>query len=165
MTDLTSIFDISKQIAESVQDAYMQEYGPDSRLSNFTWNVDWDGNIYRLKFNLPKEWYWVEHGRMPSAKMPPVDAIVKWIQVQKLVPQSKNGKVPSTKSMAFAIAKKIQKEGFYSPGHQGKHILSKTLFNDNRSLVKELCNAIASVLNKEVNSDLVHLFDDMKNFK
>ena len=53
MTDLTSIFDLSKQIAESVQDAYMQEYGPDSRLSNFTWNVDWDGNIYRLKFNLP----------------------------------------------------------------------------------------------------------------
>lgn len=164
MINLTTVYDVSKQIAEAVQDAYMQEFGPDSRLANFTWNVDYNGQTYRLQFNLPKEWYWVEHGRMPSSKMPPVEKIMQWIQVNRIVPQARKGKVPTTKGLAFAIAKKIQKEGFYSPGHHGKHILSNTMFYENRNLLNELCIAISDVLNKEVTQDLVHLFDDLKNF-
>lgn len=164
MQDFTSIFDISQKIVdlykENLLHAGMETRG---QLYNFKWNVDFNGQIYQLIFKLPPEWQWVEYGRRPSAKMPPVDAIMNWITVKKLVPRARNGKVPTTKSLAFAIAKKIQKEGFYSPGHHGKFPLQKSL-QEGTPYIQELANEISKLLMKEVKEDVIKIFDGLKTF-
>ena len=162
--DITSLFDISKQIADLYRENLLKDGMLETgKLYNFTWNVEFNGEIFQLQFNLPKEWYFVEHGRNPSQKMPPVDSIEQWIRIKKIVPRAKNGKVPSTRSLAFAISKKIQKKGFYDPNHQGKNTLQRTL-QDSSDYIKELANKISSLLSKEVSKDLVSIFDGMENF-
>lgn len=165
MEDLTSLFDISKQIVDIIKQNYSYDVGPDSKLTNFTWNIEWQNEIYQLQLHLPKEWYWVEHGRNPSQKMPPVSAIEQWITAKRLVPHANSkGKVPSTRGLAFAIAKKIQKEGFYSPNHQGKHTLEDSLYEAG-PLIDSLCITISDMLNKEVAADLTSIFDGLNSFK
>lgn len=48
-----------------------------------------------------------EEGRRPSEKMPPVDAILTWVQAKGLV----FDKPYQAKQYAFALARKIQREG------------------------------------------------------
>lgn len=162
MQDFTSIFDISQKIVDLYKENLLQA-GMEARgqLYNFKWNVDFNGQIYQLVLNLPPEWYWVEHGRRPSAKMPPVDAIMNWITVKRLVPKARNGKVPTTRGLAFAIAKKIQREGFYSPGHHGKFPLQKSL-QEATPYVQELADEISKLLNKPITEDLIHIADGLK---
>lgn len=162
--DVTSLFDISKQIVEKYKQNLLQAgMSQNGALYNFTWTVDFNGELFQLKFNLPKEWYFVEHGRNPSAKMPPVNAIMQWVEAKRLMPRGKNGKVPTTKQIAFAIAKKIQKEGFYSPNHQGKHPLQKTMQQSDK-YIEELCAAMTAILNKEVQAEIGDLFTGLDCF-
>ena len=164
MQDFTSIFDISQKIVDLYKENLLQA-GMEARgqLYNFKWNVNFNGQIYQLVFKLPPEWYWVENGRRPSAKMPPIDAIMNWITVKKLVPKARNGKVPTTRGLAFAIAKKIQREGFYSPGHHGKFPLQKSL-QQGAPYIQELADEISKLLMKEVKEDVIKIFDGLKTF-
>ena len=163
--DITSLFDTSQQIVEIIRGNYIKEgMLPDGKLVNFTWTVAYDNNLYQLQLTMPPEWKWVELGRRPSTKMPPVNAIENWIKVKRLVPRAKNGKAPSTKSLAFAISKKIQKEGFYSPNHQGKHVIEKSL-KEAEPLVVQLCNLITNKLNDNVNKDIVTIFEGLNSFQ
>lgn len=162
MQDFTSIFDISQKIVDLYKENLLQaKIDERGQLYNFKWTVDFNGQIYQLIFKLPPEWYWVENGRKPSAKMPPVDAIMKWLTVQRWTPKARNGKVPSTRGLAFAIAKKIQREGFYSPGHHGKFPLQKSL-QEAAPYVQELADEISKLLNKPITEDLIHIADGMK---
>lgn len=164
MLDYTSLFDISQKIVELYRQNLLQSgMRREGALYNFKWNVNFNGETFELIFNLPKEWYFVEYGRNPSSKMPPVNAIMKWIELKRLVPQAKNGKVPSTRSLAFAIAKKIQKEGFYSPNHHGLKPLQRSL-QEGTDIVQELCTEISRLLMREVNEDVVKVFDGLKSF-
>lgn len=51
-------------------------------------------------------WYYVEKGRKPG-KFPPISKIERWIKVRRIVPRAYNGRVPTTKQLAFLIARKI----------------------------------------------------------
>lgn len=162
--DITSLFDVSKQIADLIRQNYVKEgMMQQGKLANFTWTVAFDGSLYQLQLMLPREWYWVEFGRRPSTKMPPVNAIENWIRVRQLVPQGRNGKVPTTRQMAFAIAKKIQREGFYSPGHQGKHVIEKSL-QEAESFIIQLCDMITNKFNDSINKEIVTIFDGLDSF-
>lgn len=49
---------------------------------------------------------------MSSAAFPPVSAIMKWISVKPVIPRpDKDGRIPSPKSLAFLIGRKIHEEG------------------------------------------------------
>ena len=164
MIDVTSLYDISKQIVDIVKGNYIKDgMLPQGKLANFSWNVDFNGTLFQLQFMMPPEWKWVEIGRKPSAKMPPVDAIEQWIRVRRLVPRAKNGKTPTTRGLAFAIAKKIQREGFYSPGHQGKHTIERSM-EEAQPYIMELCNKMTEMMNKEVTGDLIQIFDGLSSF-
>lgn len=163
--DITSLFDTSKQIVDIIKSNYLKEgMLPQGKLANFTWTVAYNNNLYQLQLMLPPEWKWVELGRRPSAKMPPVNAIENWIRVRQLVPRGKNGKVPTTRQMAFAIAKKIQKEGFYSPNHQGKHVIEKSLHEADQLIIK-LCNLITNKFSTLMNNEIVSIFDELDSFQ
>ena len=173
MLNITPLFDISKQIVdlyrENLSNAGIENHSNDG-LYNFRWTVDFDGTLFQLKFILPPQWWWVEHGRnktmnhTKNGKSAVVEGILKWLEWKKLVPYPRNGKVPNNKQLAFAIAKKIHKEGFYSPNHQGKHPLEKTLRNSEQ-YIHELCAEMSKLLGREINQDMAQLFDNLKNFK
>ena len=167
--DITSLFDVSKQIADLIRQNYLKEkISPNGKLANFTWNVSYDGDLYQLQLMLPPEWYWVEFGRRPSQKMPPVDKIEEWVKnnlgTKKLVPKGSKDIKRNPKQIAFAIAKKIQREGFYSPNHHGLHVIEKSL-KEADPLIAQLCNMITEKLNSKVRQDVVTVFEDLKSFK
>lgn len=108
--DVTSLFEISRQIVEIVKKNYVQDgMLPTGRLVNFEWNVDFNGELFQLQFYLPKEWKWVELGRRPSDKMPPVSAIEQWITVRKIVPQAKNGRYLQQEALHLQLQRKYRK--------------------------------------------------------
>lgn len=61
--------------------------------------------------SLLEYWKYIEYGRRAGAKMPPISAIEKWIQVKKIVPYANNGKVPTIRQLAFLIARSISVKG------------------------------------------------------
>lgn len=71
--------------------------------------VELNGEILTIYLRVPKYWRYVEYGRGPGG-MPPIDNILKWLQVKKGIPSSKSGKVPDI-SRAYAIATNIAKHG------------------------------------------------------
>lgn len=167
--DITSIYDVSKEIIDIIKQNYSNALSPNSKLANFSWNVEWQDGIYSLNLIMPPEWYWVEYGRKPSTKMPPVDKIEEWVKnhlgTTRLVPRGVNGKsvTRNTKQIAFAISKKIQREGFYSPGHQGKHIIEKSL-NAASPIILKISGIITNKLNSVVNEEILTIFNDLDSF-
>ena len=85
-------------------------------------NVVVGDRAYEVTLNLQHYWKYIEGGRKgktsspPGAKykaaFPPVNAILGWIQVKPIIPRpDANGKIPSPKSLAYLIGRKIEQEG------------------------------------------------------
>lgn len=53
---------------------------------------------------------YVEYGRRPG-KMPPVSKILEWVKVRNIMPEPRNGKLPTPENLAWAISKKIARDG------------------------------------------------------
>jgi len=66
----------------------------------------------------------LEYGRR-AGKMPPISAIKQWIEDKGLVVRT--GKKISTTSLAWAIAKKIQKVGWNRRGYGGVELVSEVI--------------------------------------
>ena len=145
----SSIKDICQQIADIYKNK-MQDagYDPQGALMRFTWETEYKGNIFALYFVLPEYWYYAENGRKPG-RFPPPDAILKWIQFKRLVPTSRNGKVPTTKQLVFLISRKIATEGT-----KGKPLLQQTIDETYNGLVDRLAEAIANELEKDIAKDI-----------
>lgn len=157
MTDLTDIKDI-KDICQQIVDVYkakmeQADYNKQGKLYNFTWVAEMQGSYFQIYFNLPDYWEYAENGRGPTVKKNgPGDvlaAIKKWIQIKHLVPSSRNGKVPTTEQLAYAITKKIHKEGF-----EGKHLLQATIDETYDTLVDRLVEAIADKIENELEKEI-----------
>lgn len=145
----STIKDICQQIADIYKNK-MQDagYDPQGELMRFTWETEYKGNIFALYFVLPDYWYYAENGRKPG-RFPPPDAILKWIQFKRLVPTSRNGKVPTTKQLVFLISRKIATEGT-----KGKPLLQQTIDEAYNGLVDRLAEAIANELEKDIAKDI-----------
>lgn len=72
--------------------------------------VENQGRAWVVTMEVAKWWKWVENGTRPH--FPPVSAILKWVQIKPVIPRPDDkGRVPSQKSLAFLIARKISKVG------------------------------------------------------
>lgn len=172
---IKDIYTVSREIVDLIRRNYLNEgMSPQGKLANFDSVISYDGNLYQLQLVLPPEWKWVEYGRYPGpVNRKGIESIEQWIKIKRLVPQARNGKVPSNKSLAFAIAKKIQKVGYYTPSvatsipsfgaSRGKHVIEKSL-NESEILIAQLCNLITEKLNKSVSKDIVRIFDGLESF-
>lgn len=172
---IKDIYTVSKEIVDLIRRNYLSEgMSPQGKLANFDSVISYDGNLYQLQLMLPLEWKWVEYGRYPGpVNRKGIESIEQWINIKGLVPKAKNEKIPSTKSLAFAIAKKIQKVGYYTPSGatsipafgaaRGKHILEKSL-NESETLIIQLCNLITEKINKSVGKEIMKIFDGLESF-
>lgn len=97
------------------------------------------GNTWiAVDISLLEYWQYIEHGRKPG-KMPPISAIEQWIKIKPIVPRAYGGKKPpTTKTLAFLIARKIGLEGIAPRPH-----FQSTMDTLLRSFDKALDDAVA----------------------
>lgn len=149
MEEKTEIRNICEQIAQVYRDKMINAgYDPNSELMRFTWVAEYNGNLFGLYFNLPDYYIFAENGRKPG-KFPPPDAILKWIQVKRLIPRpGRDGKIPSTNQLVYLISRKIALHGT-----EGKHLLQQTIDETYDNLVDRLVEAIADKIENEIEKD------------
>ena len=105
----------------------------------------WNGKYFELYFNLQDYWKYLENGTKPH--FPPVNKIEDWIRIKPIVPQAVNGKVPSTKQLAFLIARGISQNGT-----KPTKILQNTLDGAD-DLLNRLVEAFEEQLQEEINNE------------
>lgn len=143
---IIGVTDVCNQIA----DIYRKKmdaagYDKNGELYNFKWTTEWKDNLFEVYFDLPPYFHFAENGRRPG-KMPPVNKILQWIEFKHLVPRSNNGRVPTTRQLAFAISKHIALHGT-----EGKHLFEKTLDDPNLdNLADKLVELISAEFEKEI---------------
>ena len=153
MEETTEIRNICQQIAQIYRDKMSNAgYDQNGELMKFTWVTEYNGNLFELYFNLPDYFPFAENGRRPG-KMPPVNKILQWIEFKHLVPRSNNGRVPTTKQLAFAISKHIALHGT-----EGKHLFEKTLDDPNLDkLADNLVELITEQFEKEIEKEIQNI--------
>lgn len=120
-------------LIESLAERYRANLAPhkaSGESSKFTYDFRIEDNVFTVSFDLVDYWWYIENGRGPG-KMPPisaiernsrVSAIEKWIEVKPIIPDSRTGKTPTTKQLAFLIARSIGEKGT-----KGTHALDNTI--------------------------------------
>ncbi len=106
-------------------------------------------NEFEVELKLAEYWKWVEEGRAPG-KMPPIDAIVKWVQVKKAFRSVKG--IKAQKSVAFRIARKIGERGT-----KGRFPLDKTKEELYPLMMKELRIAMDKDISEDLNKIMIEL--------
>lgn len=88
-----------------------------------------NGNEVICTIELEHYYYWVEHGRKPTSKGKhcPIEPIITWVKAKGIIPQERNGKLPSETQLAYAIRAKIDREGY-----KGGKYLQSTLDEVNK---------------------------------
>lgn len=108
--------------------------------------VELSGSKLIVSLNLEHYWRYVEYGRRPG-KMPPIDNIEEWIRIKPVVPKPIDGKVPSNKSLAYLIARKIGREGI-----QGRRPLEATVYSDG---FESVMNEIKAEITKQLKQTML----------
>lgn len=160
--DLTKIYDIGDKIA----DVYRRQLGKDKRVASgnlIRFRDDFqytDDNMY-LNFILPYYWKYVEYGRGKTMKDEGgvvVEKIMEWIRLKNIIPHpNKDGKIPSTKQLAYAIATDIHKGSLKD---KGSHSLEKAMNSPEvDALIKQLCDEIGKAMYRNIEYSLIELTD------
>lgn len=112
----------------------------DWRLKDsISFDLEIGNNLYEVTFRAPEYWKYANYGRRPG-KMPPVGEIEKWIVRKRIAPRATaSGKVPSTNSLAYFIARKIGRDGV-----KGSDFLGKTLATDESRWEERITDAIVN---------------------
>lgn len=81
-----------------------------SKLSDsITALVRKDNQAYEVLISLEDYWKWVENGTEPH--WAPIQPLREWVLVKPLVPEERNGKLPTVEQLAHAVQWKIAREG------------------------------------------------------
>lgn len=79
-------------------------------INNIEIVTSFEGNDYWVGFNLKDYWKYVEYGTKPH--FPPVDALLRWIEIKPVLPYpNSRGKLPTPKQLAYLIGRKISEVG------------------------------------------------------
>lgn len=104
------------QYAQAITDRYKQNLESSGRIasgeliSSISSKVIVNGNEYAIELNLEDYWKYVEEGTRPH--FPPVERILEWVKVKRILPTPMpNGKLPTEQQLAWMIAKKIDRVG------------------------------------------------------
>lgn len=95
-------------------------------------------------------WKYVESGRKPGSKFPPVDAIIEWIRKKSIVPRPSvlpSGKhvIPTENQLAYLVGRKISVDGI-----PAKPFLNQTVSSMKGDLINMLNEAIGEEITKEL---------------
>lgn len=105
-----------------------------------------------ISYLVADHWKYIENGRRAGAKMPPIDAIEKWIQIKNIVPKTDGTKAPSTRQLAFVIARSIAENGIPATKAMARSIESSQSIIDDIS--GHLADQIQKYIDKQVQESL-----------
>lgn len=138
---------VLQSFAEAVREQFRQNLkehdryttlGTDTRLiDSVTAYVEAGASAYEVKLTLNDYWKYVEEGTKPH--WPPPKAILKWVQIKPVIPRPYNGRIPSEKSLAFLISRKIAREGT-----KGTHDLAQARASTVEAFREQLAEALAA---------------------
>lgn len=96
------------------------------------------GSWFEVLIRLEDYWKNIEYGRRPNSMFPPVDQILQWVQIKPIIPiQDSLGRIPSEKSLAFLIGRKIASDGI-----KAKPYLTETVEQALKKFELELIQAL-----------------------
>ena len=164
VSDMTSLYQLVKDLLDTYK-ANIEKAGAVAEGSLRTaatysmnqWDFKWKGETLSLVLRLPDHYYYIEEGRGPTHNNDGgelLKAIMKWIEVKHIVPHPdpKTYKVPTTKQLAFLITRKIHREGFFSPGHHGKHLLMDAIASTD--IASRMVGVLTDQFNRAVKVEL-----------
>lgn len=115
--------------------------------------VEVNGTTLSVSFNLEEYWKFVEYGRRPG-KRPPITAIEEWVTLKPIIPDPINGRIPSTKQLAFLISRKIGMEGT-----KAQRPLESAIYSDSMELlINQLKNEIVGQLNEQISNEISKIY-------
>lgn len=149
---MDSIKDIINDLLLFIRNTYLDELdkyvSQNSQLKDIQIDIEYSNDMYRLTFVVADYWKYFEYGRGPGG-MPPVDEIEKWINIKRLIPKSYNGKIPTTRQMAFMISRSIGKNGT-----EGHFVLDKVLRSTELdSKMRDIKNEVVTTIINEIIED------------
>lgn len=128
LIDLTELQQVLKDYARDARELYKYQISLGGKnasrklIDSVNSQVIVNGRGFEVNLNLQHYWKYIEGGRkgtessppgaVYNAGFPPVGVLIKWIQVKPIIPRpDANGKLPSPKSLAYLIGRKIEREG------------------------------------------------------
>lgn len=116
---LTRTIEVLNEYAQAWANAYKAELIAEGKratgdlIRSVSGEVVIENDVYSAVLNVAEYYKYVEWGRKKGGKMPPISAILKWVQVKPVIarPNTLTGLVPTQEQLAFAIAKSIQQNG------------------------------------------------------
>lgn len=145
------VTDEIRQIASDLLERYkgaIKDSGHDASgdlAQKATYKVSFNGVYLEISFNLQAYWRYLENGT--RAHFPPTDAIEKWISVKHIVPTTNNGRVPTTKQLAYLISRGISQKGT-----KPTKLLQKTIDGAD-DLINLLIDELYKQLQEEINNE------------
>ena len=110
-----------------------------------TYKTNINGSWFELTFVLDETWRYLENGAKPH--FPPIEAIERWITVKHIIPTTNSGKVPTTRQLAFLIARGISKKGT-----KPTKLLQQTIDGAD-DLINLIIDDLAKQLQEEINKE------------
>lgn len=144
--------DFGRFLVEEYRDKLILENvnASDNLYNSVKYTVEKGDNVFEVKLNLMHYWKYVENGRRAGAKMPPISAIEKWIEIKPVLPRPMaNGKLPTNRQLAYLIARKISIDGI-AP----RPLLQQSV-DEVWDIMKEfIAEALAKDMQKEIDIEL-----------
>lgn len=108
---------------------------------------------YEVVLHLQDYWKYIEYGRKPG-KQPPMDAILKWVQIKPVIPRlMSNGKLPTERQLAFSRARIIGEKGI-----KPTPLLSDAVHNKFDDYYQKLSQALAEDTQRIVQYEIFKFF-------
>ena len=135
--------DLLERYKQSIKDSGHSASGDLANTARYI--TKWNGKYFELYFKLQDYWRYLENGTKPH--FPPIEAIERWITVKLIIPTTNSGKIPSTKQLAFLIARGISKNGT-----KPTKLLQQTVDGAD-DLINLIVDEIVKQLQEEINKE------------
>lgn len=125
------------------------------RLANFAkYQININGSNIEVGLNLEEYYKYVENGRKPNSKFPPLDKIRNWIKIKPVIPYAdSNGRIPTESQLTYLIARKIAIEGI-----EPKPIFKQSVEEVNNKYFELIKSAIVQDIKNEYSVIATELF-------
>lgn len=135
----TNLKKVLEEYAIAVRNTYQDNLIKSDRiasgdlLNSVEYIIQSDNMHISVSLQLANYWKYVEWDTKPH--WPPINKIEEWIKIKPVIPDERDGKLPTEKQLAFLIARKISEEG--TKGSNDLHEAIKTVNDEYRERIRQ----------------------------
>lgn len=115
-----------------------------------------DGGTYDVVLSLENYWKYIEDGTRPHR--PPYSKILEWVKVKPVIPRpDEKGRIPKPESLAWAITKKIERDGT-----EGSHDLERSIDDLFPVFYPRILQALTDDIEGGLRKFILQTFDELR---